>query len=190
MHQVNPISKSHRPGTPRAGSWDDNINLSKADPLQDFILLPTLGLDMSYPNLPLWAVLLTLQGTFCLFGAGGKEAEPVRWPSDIVTNAFPATPSVLAPQSNVPGSVSHVATNVAQPVSTNSMDARDDQHRLAVGDVDLLVVSDTLSFREVLRLRTGILERIGWQQLDLVVRRRDQLDEPLAAMAQETGLKL
>ena len=58
------------------------------------------------------------------------------------------------------------------------------------GDVDLLVVSDTLSFREVLRLRTGILERIGWQQLDLVVRRRDQLDEPLAAMAQETGLKL
>ena len=58
------------------------------------------------------------------------------------------------------------------------------------GDVDLLVVSDTLSFREVLRLRTGILERIGWQQLDLVVRRRDQLKEPLAAMAQETGLKL
>jgi len=121
MHQVNPISKSHRPGTPRAGngrlslssqcryrlpaaaavifsaglafgqealrysmagdaaaearnrqqqsqaytiksgdfrllvtpslnlSWNDNINLSKADPLQDFILLPTLGLDMSYP---------------------------------------------------------------------------------------------------------------------------------------------
>jgi len=58
------------------------------------------------------------------------------------------------------------------------------------GDVDLLVVSDTLSFRDVLRLRTGILDRIGWQQLDLVVRRRDQLDEPLAAMAQETGVKL
>jgi uncharacterized protein len=58
------------------------------------------------------------------------------------------------------------------------------------GDVDLLVVSDTLSFRDVLRLRTGILDRIGWQQLDLVVRRRDQLDEPLAAMAQETGLRL
>ena len=58
------------------------------------------------------------------------------------------------------------------------------------GDVDLLVVSDMLSFRDVLRLRTGILDRIGWQQLDLVVRRRDQLDEPLAAMAQETGVKL
>jgi predicted nucleotidyltransferase len=58
------------------------------------------------------------------------------------------------------------------------------------GDIDLLVVSDALGFRDVLRLRTRILDRIGWQQLDLVVRRRDQVDEPLAAMAQETGIKL
>ena len=58
------------------------------------------------------------------------------------------------------------------------------------GDVDLLVLSDRLGFRDVLRLRTGILDRIGWQQLDLVVRRRNQLDEPLAAIAQETGVKL
>ncbi len=58
------------------------------------------------------------------------------------------------------------------------------------GDVDLLVVSDTLGFRDVLRLRIRILDRIGWQQLDLVVRRRDQMDEPLAAMAQETGVRL
>jgi uncharacterized protein len=58
------------------------------------------------------------------------------------------------------------------------------------GDIDLLVVSESLGFREVLRLRTRILDRIGWQQLDLVVRRRDQLNEPLAAIAQETGIKL
>ena len=58
------------------------------------------------------------------------------------------------------------------------------------GDIDLLVVSDTLGFRDVLRLRIRILDRIGWQQLDLVVRRRDQLDEPLAAMAQDTGVRL
>jgi len=51
------------------------------------------------------------------------------------------------------------------------------------GDVDLLVVSDHLGFRDLLRLRTGILDRIGWQQLDLSVRRRDQLDEPLAVAA-------
>jgi hypothetical protein len=29
--------------------WNDNINLSKNDPLSDFILLPTLGLKASYP---------------------------------------------------------------------------------------------------------------------------------------------
>jgi len=58
------------------------------------------------------------------------------------------------------------------------------------GDIDLLVVSETLGFREVLRLRTRILDRVGWQQLDLLVRRRDQLDEPMAAIAQETGIKL
>ena len=58
------------------------------------------------------------------------------------------------------------------------------------GDIDLLVVSDKLGFREVLRLRTGILDRIGWQQLDLVVRRRDQLEEPLAVVARETGIRL
>ena len=58
------------------------------------------------------------------------------------------------------------------------------------GDVDLLVVSDKLGFRDLLRLRTGILDRIGWQQLDLSVRRRDQLDEPLAAAVRETGIKL
>jgi uncharacterized protein len=58
------------------------------------------------------------------------------------------------------------------------------------GDIDLMVVSETLGFREVLRLRTRILDRIGWQQLDVLVRRKDQLNEPLAAIAQETGIKL
>ncbi|MFZ5495704.1 MAG: nucleotidyltransferase domain-containing protein [Verrucomicrobiota bacterium] len=58
------------------------------------------------------------------------------------------------------------------------------------GDIDLLVVSDRLSFAEQLRLRLAILDRIGWQQLDLLVRRRAQLDEPLAALAVDTGLKL
>ena len=58
------------------------------------------------------------------------------------------------------------------------------------GDIDLLVVSDRLGFRDTLRLRMTILDRIGWQQLDLVVRRRDELDEPLAVVARETGVKL
>jgi uncharacterized protein len=58
------------------------------------------------------------------------------------------------------------------------------------GDVDLLVISETLGFREVLQLRRRILDRIGWQQLDLLVRRREQMNEPLAAIALETGVKL
>lgn len=58
------------------------------------------------------------------------------------------------------------------------------------GDIDLLVVSDKLGFRELLHLRTAILDRIGWQQLDLVVRRPDQLSEPLVVVARQTGIKL
>lgn len=58
------------------------------------------------------------------------------------------------------------------------------------GDIDLLVISDRLGFREVLRLRREILDRLGWQHLDLVVRRRDQMDEPLAALARAQGVKL
>lgn len=58
------------------------------------------------------------------------------------------------------------------------------------GDIDLLVVSDRLGFRDVLRLRREILDRIGWQQLDLVVQRRDQLEEPFAALARARGVKL
>ncbi len=58
------------------------------------------------------------------------------------------------------------------------------------GDIDLLVLSDALGFRDVLQLRTRILDRIGWQQLDLLVRRRDQASEPLSEMAQETGVRL
>ena len=58
------------------------------------------------------------------------------------------------------------------------------------GDIDLLVFSDKLGFRDELRLRARILDRIGWQQLDLVLRRRNEMDEPLAAIARQTGIKL
>jgi len=58
------------------------------------------------------------------------------------------------------------------------------------GDIDLLVVSDCFDFRDLLRLRRRILDRIGWQQLDLMVRRQNQTHEPLAAWARETGIKL
>lgn len=37
------------------------------------------------------------------------------------------------------------------------------------GDIDLLVRSDCIGLAEKLLLKVRILERIGWQQLDLVV---------------------
>ncbi len=58
------------------------------------------------------------------------------------------------------------------------------------GDIDLLVISDSLTFRDTLRLRAAILDQIGWQQLDLLVRRRDQMREPFVVMAMETGIQL
>jgi len=58
------------------------------------------------------------------------------------------------------------------------------------GDIDLLVLSDQLGFRDLLRLRLAILDRIGWQKLDLVLRSRDRAGEPLAAAAREDGIRL
>jgi predicted nucleotidyltransferase len=58
------------------------------------------------------------------------------------------------------------------------------------GDIDLLVVSERLGFADELRLRAALLDRIGWQRLDLVVRPRSRLGEPFAALALETGIRL
>ena len=58
------------------------------------------------------------------------------------------------------------------------------------GDIDLLVISETLGFRDILRLRAAILDRIGWQQLDLLMRRPDELNEAVAAAAKDNGIRL
>jgi predicted nucleotidyltransferase len=58
------------------------------------------------------------------------------------------------------------------------------------GDIDLLIVSDRIVFRDLLRIRCAIQDRIGWQQLDVVVRRRNELGEPLAAAGIASGIKL
>lgn len=58
------------------------------------------------------------------------------------------------------------------------------------GDIDVLVISDTLTFGDIVRLRRVILDRIGWQQLDLTVRRRDQLSDPFVMLCMTNGVKL
>jgi predicted nucleotidyltransferase len=58
------------------------------------------------------------------------------------------------------------------------------------GDIDLLVVSDHIGLHQEWLIRRDILDEIGWQKLDLIVRRHDQLDSPIASIAMETGIPL
>ena len=58
------------------------------------------------------------------------------------------------------------------------------------GDIDLLVVSERIGFAEELGLKAAILDRIGWQHLDLIVRRRARLGEPIAVAARSSGVRL
>ena len=58
------------------------------------------------------------------------------------------------------------------------------------GDIDLLVISDQIGMHEEWEIRRDILDRIGWQKLDLIVRRRSQLDSPIVGIALESGIQL
>jgi predicted nucleotidyltransferase len=58
------------------------------------------------------------------------------------------------------------------------------------GDIDLLVVSDRIGFRQEWAIRRDILDEIGWQKLDLVVRRHSGLNEGIAHIAVELGVPL
>ncbi|MBJ7396584.1 MAG: nucleotidyltransferase domain-containing protein [Akkermansiaceae bacterium] len=58
------------------------------------------------------------------------------------------------------------------------------------GDIDLLVVSDHIGLHQEWLIRRDILDEIGWQKLDLIVRRHDQLDSPIVSIAMETGIPL
>jgi predicted nucleotidyltransferase len=58
------------------------------------------------------------------------------------------------------------------------------------GDIDLLIVSDRIGLHQEWEIRRDVLDEIGWQKFDLIVRRRDQLDSPIASLAMETGIPL
>jgi predicted nucleotidyltransferase len=66
--------------------------------------------------------------------------------------------------------------------------SRVDDH-LKGGDIDLLVISETLDFADVLKLRRMILDQIGWQQLDLIIKKHSELKEPFVVEAIETGVE-
>ena len=58
------------------------------------------------------------------------------------------------------------------------------------GDIDLLIVSDVIGLHEEWEIRRDVLDEIGWQKLDLVVRRRNQPESAIASVAMETGIPL
>ena len=58
------------------------------------------------------------------------------------------------------------------------------------GDIDLLLVSDRIDFPAEMKLRAAMLGRIGWQRLDLIVRPRSRLSDPIAGVALQSGVRL
>jgi len=67
--------------------------------------------------------------------------------------------------------------------------SRTDDHARG-GDIDLLVISDRIDFRQEWLIRRDILDQIGWQKLDLVIIHRDQLESGIARIAIESGIAL
>lgn len=67
--------------------------------------------------------------------------------------------------------------------------SRVDDHKQG-GDIDLLVFSDRIDFRDQFGLRRDILDVIGWQKLDLIVERSDRAKRPIARIAEATGVEL
>ncbi len=67
--------------------------------------------------------------------------------------------------------------------------SRADDHARG-GDIDLLVISDRIDFRQEWLIRRDILDQIGWQKLDLVVIHKDQLESGIARIAMESGIAL
>ena len=58
------------------------------------------------------------------------------------------------------------------------------------GDIDLLIVSDVIGMHQEWKIRRDVLDEIGWQKLDLVVRRRNQPESAIVSVAMETGIPL
>jgi uncharacterized protein len=58
------------------------------------------------------------------------------------------------------------------------------------GDIDLLVISNLIKFRDEIAIRREILDEIGWQKLDLIVRPDKNSQTPIVRIAIESGIPL
>jgi predicted nucleotidyltransferase len=58
------------------------------------------------------------------------------------------------------------------------------------GDIDLLVISNLIEFRDEIAIRREILDEIGWQKLDLIVHPDKNSQTPIVRIAIESGIPL
>ena len=57
------------------------------------------------------------------------------------------------------------------------------------GDIDLLLISNILSFRDKRRIRVGLHEKLGEQKIDIVIVKKGQ-DSPFVRIALNEGVPL
>jgi polysaccharide export outer membrane protein len=105
-----------------------------------------------------------LLSAFCFLllnaaSAQPKFAELPAWVQS-ATNALPATPTTVSnAPSNAASQVSQTATNLSPLTSTNSMDALDDLHKLAIGDrLSYRIVEDEEDPKPIFVTDSGDLE--------------------------------
>lgn len=58
------------------------------------------------------------------------------------------------------------------------------------GDIDILVLSSRLGFDDLWPIRRDILDRIGWQKLDIILADPAHPQSPIVRLALETGSRL
>jgi len=137
----------------------------------------------SFPRRFLLSAFYFLLSAFCflLFNTASSApkpaASPVQHPP--ATNAFATTPRAT---SNAPPPDSQTTTNVSPTASTNSMDALDDKHRLAIGDrLSFRIEEDEEDPKPIFVTDSGDLEVPGLGRFPAVDKTCKQLARELKA---------
>ena len=58
------------------------------------------------------------------------------------------------------------------------------------GDIDILVLSNRIGWRERRKIKTALIKELGDRKIDLIVSRKDKIEEPIVKLALEEGVKV
>jgi predicted nucleotidyltransferase len=58
------------------------------------------------------------------------------------------------------------------------------------GDIDILVLSDKIGWKERRKIRVNLLKELGDRKIDLIVSRKDKIDEPIVKLALSSGVRI